>query len=52
MLERQEMFRREKKSLSGLGVSGRRLLLAHKRNHLRGVAAKYLGGKDARLPTL
>ena len=52
MLERQEMFRREKKSLSGLGVQGRRLLLAYKRNHLRGAAAKYVGGKDACLPTL
>ena len=52
VLENQEMFRRETKSLSGMGVSGRRLLLAYKRNHLRGAAAKYVGGKDACLPTL
>ena len=52
VLENQEMFRRETKPLPGLGVQGRRLLLAYKRNHLRGAAAKYLGGKDARLPNL
>jgi len=52
VLENQEMFRRETKPLPGLGVQGRRLLLAHKRNHLRGAAAKYVEGKDACLPTL
>ena len=52
MLERQEMFRREKKSLPSLGVQGGRLLLANKRNHLRGAPAKYVEGKDACLPTL